>query len=78
MFHHFLKRNVGGRDDPDIHWDGSSVAESFHFAFLQDSQQLWLQLQRHFANLIQQQRSAIGQLKFPGLGTVAPVKAPRT
>ena len=42
------------------------VAKPIDFAFLQNAQKLGLQTQRHFADFIQQQRAAVGQLKFAG------------
>ncbi len=53
LFHHLLKRHVGGGDDSDIHRDRSRVAQPLNFTLLQHSQEFRLQFQRHLADLIE-------------------------
>ena len=67
LFDQRLKRYVGSGDHPDIHGNGAHFAKSLHFPLLQYAQKLRLQVQRHFADFIEQQRSAICQFKFSGL-----------
>ena len=45
---------------------------------LEHAQQLGLQLERQLADLVEQQRAAVGHLEAPGAVRVAPVKAPFT
>jgi len=60
-----LQIAVGGSYYPDVYAVGSTVSETFELLFLQDSQQLGLQCQRNIANLIQKERSLVGELEAP-------------
>ena len=63
---------VGGSDNPNIDFDRAGTAQSFRFSVLDHSKQLWLQFQRQFANLIQEEGCTVGNFKSsqtPGMGT---------
>jgi alpha-D-ribose 1-methylphosphonate 5-triphosphate synthase subunit PhnL len=51
-----LQVAVGGRDDAHVDLARSVAADGPHLAFLQHAQQLDLQLQRHVADLVEEQR----------------------
>ena len=66
-----LKIAVCRRDDAHIDVQGLHATEPFEFAVLQDSQELRLQLQRQFANLVEEKRSFVGEFNaanFPADG----------
>ena len=46
--------SIGRRDDANVDPSSSFFADAFDFAFLKDSQQLGLQVQRDFADLIEE------------------------
>jgi hypothetical protein len=46
--------------DPDIDFDSFVVPNALQLAALNEAEQLGLQSQRHFANLVQKQRTAVG------------------
>ena len=50
-------------DDPDVTTDRAVATHAFETALLQYAQQLDLHLQRHIADLIQEQRPALGELE---------------
>src|SRR5690606_28661635 len=54
---------VGGGDEPDVDRLGPLVADTLNLAFLQHAQEFELQQRRDIADLVQEQRSAIGRLK---------------
>ncbi len=56
---------VGGREDPHIHPHGRGTTEPVDLALLECAQQLGLQPDVHLADFVEQQRTAIGCLKFP-------------
>ncbi len=56
------QRLVGGCHDAHIHPHSFVVAHPLQLAALDKAQQLGLQPQRHLANLIQKQRTAVGGL----------------
>ena len=58
---------IGSRDDPHVDVDGARAPEAFELPFLQDPQQLRLELNRQVPDLVEEQRSAMGQLEPPGL-----------
>ena len=49
-----------------------------HDPVLQHAQQLGLKLQRHLADLVEEDRAAVGRAEQPVRGPAAPVKAPRS
>ena len=52
-----------GRDDAHVARYGAIAAHTLEGALLQDPQQLHLHLQRHVADLIEEQRAALGKLE---------------
>src|SRR5262249_16189989 len=65
LFHHRLERAVRGGDDPDVDLDVPRAADTLEHAFLQAAEQLRLTVRRHLADLIEEQRAAIGELHQP-------------
>jgi hypothetical protein len=70
--HRRLEVVAGGRDHPHVHLDHPVRAHRLELLLLQHPQQLGLQRQRHVADLVEQQRAAIGELELavshPALG----------
>ena len=58
---------VGGGDDPDIHRLRGLAADAGDLTGLQDPQQGRLEIQRHVSDLIEEDRTAVGQLEFARL-----------
>src|SRR5204862_4620046 len=52
-----------GRDDADIHRAGRVVSHATHLALLQRAQELHLQWHRQLADLVEEQRAAVGFLE---------------
>ena len=69
FLHHEPKIGAGCRNNPHVDFDRSIAAESIKLPFLNDAQQLDLQGSRHVADLIEEDRAAVGLFKFadPGL-----------
>jgi hypothetical protein len=61
--HHGGKIPMRGREDADIHLAGLVLAQPLDFPFLQHAQQFHLDIQRHLADLVQQQGAAVGGLE---------------
>jgi hypothetical protein len=59
---HGLQVLVGGADDARVDSDWGPAADPLDHAFLQEPQQLDLKWQRYVANLIEEQRPALGEL----------------
>ena len=59
----FFQPAVGGGDDAHIHFDGAVAADPFEFPFLEDAQQLGLDLGRDLADFVEQDGAAVGQLE---------------
>ena len=57
---------VGGRDDPHVGLDRGAAADGGVFALLQHAQQAGLRLHRHVADLVEEQRAALGLLEPAG------------
>ena len=55
----FQKIAIGSRHHPHIQLDRRRAAHAHHLPLLQHAQQLGLKLDRHFADLIQKQRTAL-------------------
>ena len=72
----FLEAAVGGGDDAHVHFDGAIAAHAFEFPLLQDAQQLGLDLGGDFADFVQQDGAAVGQLEPAFALGDAPVNAP--
>ena len=64
----------------DAHVDAVRLdrADAPDLALLQRAQQLRLQLERQLADLVEEQRAAVGGLEQAGAAALAPVNAPRT
>jgi hypothetical protein len=60
---HFREIAVGGSYEPDVDRDGARAAEALDFALLQRAEQLGLQVKRHFAYLIEEEGTFIGQFE---------------
>ena len=58
---------IGRGDDAHIDLARARVADALDFLLLQNAQQLGLHRERHFADLIEEKRAAIGQLEAAGL-----------
>ena len=56
---------IGGRDQASVGTQGSRRTQALEFALLQNAQQLRLEIERYFADLVQEHGAAIGQLKAP-------------
>ena len=54
--------HIGRGDDADIQADGFAAADAADLAFLQEAQQVALQVDRHVADFVQEQRAAVGIL----------------
>ena len=67
---------VGGGDDADIGLDRRAPADGGVFALLQHAQKAGLRLHRHVADLVEEQRAALGLLEAADRARLAPVKAP--
>ncbi len=63
LLHHLLQILIGGGDDADVHANGPGAAEPLELLFLQNSQKLRLQLQRHVANFIEKQSARVRPLE---------------
>ena len=54
-----LQIAIGRRQHADVHPPGRVVADALELAFLQDAQQLRLEIQRDLADLVEKQRAAV-------------------
>ena len=61
---------VGGGDQADVGADGLGAAQPLELALLQHAQQLDLRREVQLADLVEEQRAAVGQLEAPLLGGV--------
>lgn len=60
----FLRQvTIGRSDDADIDREGTGATNALELSFLQDTQELGLEIQRQLPNLIQEERAPIGQLE---------------
>ena len=64
--HRMLEILVGGADQPHVHLERALAADAFEFALLQHAQQLGLERRRYLADLVEQQRAAVGELEASG------------
>ena len=62
--HHLDHVAVGGRDQADIDLDGFPRTDRIDLAFLDGAQQFHLHVERQFRHFIEEQRAAVGFLKF--------------
>src|SRR5579862_2667965 len=63
LANHLLQILIRSSNDANINSNCARAAQSLKLAFLENSQELGLQLKRQFPDLIQEQRSLVGQLK---------------
>ena len=61
--HRHFQIAVGGGDQTDVDLDGLGAADPFELAFLQDAQQLGLEIGGNLADFVQEKRAAIGQFE---------------
>src|ERR1700733_2820319 len=66
--------SVGSGDQAHIYLGGPGPSEPFELLVLQNPQQLWLQLEGNFADLIQEKRTRISQFQTPDLLADSPGK----
>ena len=59
-----LQVHIRCTNQPDIHWNGLCAANTHDAPVLDHPKQLGLQVQRNIANLIQEERAAVGLLKL--------------
>ena len=72
LFNHILERAVGGRDNADVDTDGFGAADPLKFPLLEGAEELYLDLHRQIADLVEKERAAVGELKAartPGDGS---------
>ena len=67
---------VGGGDQADVGADRLGAAQPLELALLQHAQQLDLRREVQLADLVQEQRAAVGQLEAPLLGGVGAGERP--
>src|SRR6185503_19428660 len=65
--HFFSEVAIGRGDDSHVDVDGPRTAETFDLSFLQHAQQLGLHFERQLADLVEENRAAIGQLESSDL-----------
>ena len=76
LAHLFFQVLVGGRHDPDIHGDVLIAAGPGYLLFLQDPQDLGLQVEGHVADLVEKDGAAIGLFELAQLPFYRPGKGP--
>ena len=54
---------VGRGDDPYVDWDRTVGTDRDHLALFQRSKQLWLQVERKIADLVQEKSAVVGRLE---------------
>ena len=66
--HGFLQIDVGGGDDADVDLNFLYAAEVHEAAILQDAEDLGLHVHAHGADLIEEERAAVGDFEEAFLG----------
>ena len=61
-----LEVAVRRRDHAHVDANGLAAADALELALLQHAQQLDLHVQRHVADLVEEQRAAVGELEAAG------------
>src|SRR6266403_2095495 len=56
---------VGGGEDADVDLERAVAAHPFELALLEHAQDLRLRLERHVADLVEEERAAVGDLELP-------------
>ena len=59
-FDHCAERNVGCGDDANVDMQRAAFSEAIKFALLQNAEKFWLEIQRHFSDFVEENRSAVG------------------
>lgn len=67
VVHAFRQVLVGGGDDPHIDFARSAAADAHDLAVLEHAQQAGLHGQGQLADLVEEDRPAVGQFEIPGL-----------
>ena len=62
---------VGGGDHPDVDPQAPVAADPFDLAFLEHAQELGLHVRRHVADLVEEERAAVGLLELARAGCAA-------
>ena len=65
FLHHLPEIDVGRGDDSHVDLDRLHPAQAHEVAFLDDAQQLRLGLERHVADLVEEDAAAIGEIEEP-------------
>ena len=68
LFHFLRQVAVGGGDDPEVRAPMGERTDRAEFLFLQDAQQLGLQVERQLADFVEERRAAVGRFDQAGLG----------
>lgn len=75
LLDHLAEVPIGRHDDADIHPDRPVAADALEFLLLQHAQELYLDVERQLADLIEKERSSIGQLEAADPALNGPVGA---
>jgi len=67
---------VGGRDDTHVGADRGASTDGRVFAFLKHAQEARLGLERHVADLVEEERAVIGLLEAPGVARIGAGEGP--
>ena len=67
LIHHRLQVPIRCGDEPDVGADGAIAANTLEFLILNCAKQLRLEFERHFADLVQEQRSLMRQFEAANL-----------
>ena len=79
LAHFVLEVAIGRGDDAHVDAVNTVAADTLNLPVLQGAQQLWLQFERQLADLVEEQRAAVGDLELAGaIFATAPVNAPDT
>ena len=62
-----LKRQVGGRDDANVHADRPAIADALELALLQHPQELHLQAKAHARDFVKKKRARVSRLESADL-----------
>ena len=62
-----LEVAVGRRDEANVDADRLDAADALELALLQRAQELHLHLDGDLADLVEEERAAVGELEAPGL-----------
>ena len=68
VLHQMLQVHIGGRDDPDVDLHGLDAAQTHELPLLDHTEQLGLRLERHAADLVEEDAALVRELEQPLLG----------